>query len=185
MVRLDQSDHDAGVGYRGEREGGTTAADRVLVMVVDDRGRMRPLRHRCRPDQHCHSPAGFNWGYGGSGPSELARAILWDFLGERPHPALYQDFKAGFVARFPQAEGWQLTSDAILTWLRERDDDTTWLEPPPIAGRASAIVARLQRELEIRARLGVAPGKAGVELVIAERWAVEDARLDTEEPDHA
>jgi hypothetical protein len=172
------------VEYRGYREG-TDAAERVLVMVVGDRGKTHPLRHRCGPGQHCHSPAGFNWGYGGSGPSELARAILWDYLGERPHPALYQDFKRDVVARFPIAEGWQLPIARILAWLREHTDDTTWLEPPPIAGRSSAIVARLQRELEIRARLGVAAGKAGDELVIAEQWAAEDARLGPEEDDDA
>lgn len=38
---------------------------------------------RCGPLPHHvkHSPDGFEWGYGGSGPSELARCLLIDALG--------------------------------------------------------------------------------------------------------
>lgn len=45
-----------------------------------------------------HSPSGFSWGYGGSGPAQLALAIL---LRIAPPPialALYQAFKWEFVA---------------------------------------------------------------------------------------
>lgn len=38
-----------------------------------------PLRHVV-----VHSPSGFNWGYGGSGPADLALSILADFFGENP-----------------------------------------------------------------------------------------------------
>ena len=31
-----------------------------------------------RPDLRNHSPTGFEWGYGGSGPAELALALLAD-----------------------------------------------------------------------------------------------------------
>lgn len=46
------------------------------VFVVTDTGVDR-LRHHVR-----HSPTGFEWGYGGSGPAELARCILIDVLGD-------------------------------------------------------------------------------------------------------
>lgn len=36
-----------------------------------------PLRHHVR-----HSPTGFSWGYGGSGPADLARCLLIDALGD-------------------------------------------------------------------------------------------------------
>jgi hypothetical protein len=42
-----------------------------------------PLAHAVR-----HSPDGFNWGYRGSGPSDLARSVLMECLGEDPPPAL-------------------------------------------------------------------------------------------------
>jgi hypothetical protein len=47
-----------------------------------------------------HSPTGFNWGYGGSGPAQLALALLMDATGD-PELALrhYQDFKFEFVAQ--------------------------------------------------------------------------------------
>lgn len=51
------------------------------VVVRDDRsGSTEPLAHVVK-----HSPGGFSWGYGGSGPSELARCILLDYLGDAVH----------------------------------------------------------------------------------------------------
>src|SRR5262245_28903746 len=44
------------------------------------------------------SPTGFEFGYGGSGPSQLALAILLDFKGKAPAPPLYQAFKWKFIA---------------------------------------------------------------------------------------
>jgi hypothetical protein len=35
-----------------------------------------------RTGARSHSPTGFSWGYGGSGPAELARAMLIDALGD-------------------------------------------------------------------------------------------------------
>lgn len=64
-----------------------------------------------------HSPDGFAWGYGGSGPSELAKDILWDYLGEQPHPAMYQDFKGDFIEHLDQDRGWTITEAEIALWL--------------------------------------------------------------------
>jgi len=36
----------------------------------------RPRALRLRSDLFNHSPTGFEWGYGGSGPAQLALAIL-------------------------------------------------------------------------------------------------------------
>ena len=44
-----------------------------------------------------HSPDGFNWGYAGSGPADLALSILWDLLEEEPSKPLYMGFKFQFV----------------------------------------------------------------------------------------
>jgi len=38
------------------------------------------------------SPDGFNWGYGGSGPAQLALAILLEFVGKDLAVAWHQDF---------------------------------------------------------------------------------------------
>ena len=48
-----------------------------------------------------HSPDGFCWGYGGSGPSQLALAIILKLTGQ---PAGYQEFKWKVIAKLPQAD---------------------------------------------------------------------------------
>jgi hypothetical protein len=40
-----------------------------------------------------HSPDGFAWGYGGSGPAQLALALLLEFADEDFALKNYQDFK--------------------------------------------------------------------------------------------
>lgn len=63
-----------------------------------------------------HSPDGFQWGYSGSGPSQLSLALLLDVTG---NPELaqsyYQDFKFNTVASW--GEEWSITSQEILEWL--------------------------------------------------------------------
>jgi hypothetical protein len=46
-----------------------------------------------------HSPNGFNWGYGGSGPAQLALAIMLKLTGKADG---YQDFKWNVIAKIPQ-----------------------------------------------------------------------------------
>ena len=64
-----------------------------------------------------HSPTGFCWGYGGSGPADLALSILWDFLGKRPVTAMYMEFKWHFVATW--GAEWEITSKEIEDWIVE------------------------------------------------------------------
>jgi len=47
-----------------------------------------------------HSPDGFNWGYGGSGPAQLALAICIE-LKTKEH---YQTFKWRVIAKLPQED---------------------------------------------------------------------------------
>lgn len=68
-----------------------------------------------------HSPNRFNWGYGGSGPAQLALAILCDAAGPeraRPH---YQMFKWEIVSRLKQDQPWDLAGADVLAWLAERE----------------------------------------------------------------
>ncbi len=60
-----------------------------------------------------HSPTGLEWGYAGSGPAQLALALLLDHLGNRRRAVeLHQRFKFAVVARLPR-DGWELTSTEI------------------------------------------------------------------------
>ena len=67
-----------------------------------------------------HSPTGFDWGHAGSGPAQLALALLLDITGA-PDIALhhYQDFKAEFVARWPCPGGWILSPKDAYYWIEE------------------------------------------------------------------
>lgn len=51
-----------------------------------------------------HSPDGFNWGYGGSGPAQLALAICLYYLNERNALTIYQQYKWKFIAVLPQSD---------------------------------------------------------------------------------
>jgi Family of unknown function (DUF6166) len=70
-----------------------------------------------------HSPTGFCWGYGGSGPAQTALAIMLDFFAGDTARALqnYQDFKFKFVAGWDMNGSWRLTSQEIESWLSAQD----------------------------------------------------------------
>lgn len=71
----------------------------------------RPLRIRL--DLWNHSPTGFEWGYLGSGPAQLALALLADSYGDDEAAVeLHQDFKDAVVAGLPY-KGWTLTDEEI------------------------------------------------------------------------
>lgn len=75
----------------------------------------RPLEWRLDLDNH--SPTGLEWGYGGSGPAQLALALIADCTGnDRRAQERHQDFKWKVVAKLPK-EGWQLTGADIIASL--------------------------------------------------------------------
>src|SRR5258708_39621212 len=87
--------------YEGKRIGS------VAQVTVDG----RPLNPRL--DLWNHSPTGFEWGYGGSGPAQLALALLADHLSDdRRALDFYQRFKWAVIAELPR-KGWTLKSDDI------------------------------------------------------------------------
>ena len=64
-----------------------------------------------------HSPTGFEWGYAGSGPAQLALAILLDCVGIRHAQRLYMSFKFDFIARLLQDQEWAITETSIKLWV--------------------------------------------------------------------
>lgn len=71
-----------------------------------------------RNDLVNHSPDGFEWGYGGSGPSQLALAIVADVAGDAAALDLYQAFKADVIAGLDPA-GFALTAGEVRAKLDE------------------------------------------------------------------
>lgn len=67
-----------------------------------------------------HSPTGFNWGYGGSGPAQLALAILLKVVGRDLAEKWYQHFKTEHVARWHTNKNWMIEMD-IADWVREKE----------------------------------------------------------------
>jgi hypothetical protein len=66
-----------------------------------------------------HSPPGMEWGYGGSGPADLALNILHACgLQQAELDTLYQDFKFAFVAPMPAAGG-VIRRREVLEWVRK------------------------------------------------------------------
>jgi hypothetical protein len=66
-----------------------------------------------------HSPTGFAWGYGGSGPSDLALNILAEFVPPPEAYRLHQQFKWDVVARIPW-EGTTIPAEDVRRWIEEQ-----------------------------------------------------------------
>jgi len=89
-------------------------------------GRLEPLGWKL--DLWNYSPTGFEWGYGGSGPAQLALALLWDVLRSDDQAVEHhQTFKWEIVAKLPKAS-WMLTRDAIAEWCIRRDQQVADLK---------------------------------------------------------
>lgn len=67
-----------------------------------------------------HSPTGFNWGYAGSGPSQLALALLLEFMPSRQDTVtrVYQMFKLDVISKIQQ-EDFEMKEDVVLDWINE------------------------------------------------------------------
>lgn len=87
----------------------------VVTVETEEDGEftVRPLEHLVQ-----HSPDGFEWGYFGSGPADLARSIVGDLIDDRdPAPALYRELRHQ-LARMPR-DGGELDEDQVLELIDE------------------------------------------------------------------
>jgi hypothetical protein len=124
-----------------------------------------------RLDLFKHSPTGFEWSYDGSGPAQLALAILADYFGDKDALAvdLHQDFKRDVVAKFPK-EGWQLTAAEIENWLAKRRGESPKLRCP-LCGAPDAIdvlsYTMLNVNTPLRLRFNANGSATGVDITTA------------------
>ncbi|MHC3381812.1 DUF6166 domain-containing protein [Haloarcula sp. H-GB5] len=114
-----RSPRDRDVVYVGYRQRGQAIVEK------------RPGQERLTPDRSLelvnHSPSGFEWGYGGSGPAQLALALLLDYTNDEAF-ALdhYQAFKNEVVSQLDcvGSDGrWRLTVSEIDAVLHETPDE--------------------------------------------------------------
>ena len=104
-----QSPLDHSKSYAARRYAFGTIVEVWICSEGGNRVRSYPLPVRL--DLVEHSPTGFNWGYGGSGPAQLAIAILADLTGDDLYSkARYMSFKWDVVAKLPS-----------LGWIRPED----------------------------------------------------------------
>ncbi|RAW44562.1 hypothetical protein DQW50_13545 [Halorubrum sp. 48-1-W] len=110
---------DPDVIYVGYRRRG-----RAIVEKQSDQEQLTPERSL---ELASHSPSGFEWGYGGSGPAQLALALLLDYTDDEDVAlAEYMSFKTEVVSQLEctGADGcWRLTEREIDAALRETVDE--------------------------------------------------------------
>lgn len=106
-MKRDDLTKRAFVGFVGDRipkEGGGApvhVCDPPMFVPLDPRHDIRN-----------HSPDGFQWGYGGSGPAQLALALCANVVGDERAKRVYQTFKAQVVAEF--GDSWELERSEAL-----------------------------------------------------------------------
>jgi hypothetical protein len=105
-------------GLRAESVGGAKVT--VREAYANGLQTCRPLNPRY--DLRRHSPGGFQWSYSGSGPAQLALALLADATGDdalaQRH---YQEFKSTFLAAL-YTDHWTLARGEILAWVTEAEE---------------------------------------------------------------
>jgi len=119
--------------YRGER---TAGGCRVYRQEAEDGdgpvlGIFAEGELDARRDLVNHSPTGFEWGYAGSGPAQLALAILADTMhamladpedADRAALGLYQRFKEDWIARLDRSR----TGTGDDTWIIAQHQVADW-----------------------------------------------------------
>jgi len=101
--------------YHGRRDPTAPVGEECTVIVDSE-----PLD--CRYDLLSASPAGFEWNYRGSGPAQLAIALLSHAFGDEFASEHYQQFKSEVVAKLPENR-WTLRTSDLDTWRQEVVDD--------------------------------------------------------------
>ena len=123
-IRLDEG-RLRGITYHGKRaprhrSGGLPRVLSVTFTEASADSHEEPERQELplRLDLWEHSPSGFDWGYGGSGPAQLAVAILAHATGDDAFArGRHQDYKWAIINRLP-TQDFILHGDRVLRWVK-------------------------------------------------------------------
>lgn len=92
----------------------------IAEEVIRKRMHKRPITPSRSLKVWNHSPTGFEFGYGGSGPAQLALAILLDFTNDNELSVkLHQNFKWDFISHLKHPGG-EITATKIRNWINEQ-----------------------------------------------------------------
>jgi hypothetical protein len=90
------------------------------IFIIDDNGKLKEITPEPSQKLYNHSPAGFNWGYSGSGPAQLALAILLELTSKDFALFHHQDFKRDFIAGLEQEKDFEIDGQVITDWLNHK-----------------------------------------------------------------
>lgn len=93
------------------------------VLIIDENLTAKILRPERSQAVKNHSPDGFNWGYAGSGPAQLALAMLLEVTNDEAKAlAHYQKFKFQVIAAISSQEtNWEIEENKIVVWLEAQE----------------------------------------------------------------
>jgi hypothetical protein len=116
-----------GAGDRPDSAAVMARKHELLARIEADHPPRRPLDH-----VEVHSPDGFEWGYAGNGPADLAHAVLADHLGVEPGEAGRLAFRDQVVAALP-TDRFRLPAAEVGAWVaahRDLVERELFLDPP-------------------------------------------------------
>lgn len=111
-----------------------------------------------------HSPDGFQWGYLGSGPAQLAFAILFDFIVENNKnntiiesvnltKKYYQKFKEDVISKIHKENDFNLDASIIDSWLIKNKQEQILQEQKDILTIEKRKQIELERQLELKKQM--------------------------------
>jgi hypothetical protein len=137
------------VGTRRDRDG------HVFVSVQSERGRQYPLKHGKQAYLEADG-TGFEWGYPGHGPVELAHCILADALDGDVVLAgeIEKQFFEEFTLTYPRDEDLRISRVAVLKWLKRNGAKTKWEDRRQgIADRLAKHAAEIANKEDVLIRI--------------------------------
>jgi hypothetical protein len=128
---------------------------RVFVWVQSENGRKYPLKHGNQAYLKADG-TGFEWGYGGGGPGELAHCILADALDGDLVMAteLEHEFYTEFTMNYPRWKEFRMSRVDVLRWLEKTGAKAKWEgRRQSVADRCAKHAAELADKEALLARI--------------------------------
>lgn len=102
---------------------GRRSSRRVFIGTTENET-MKEITPERSQKQFNHSPDGFSWGYPGSGPAQLALAIMLEITNNETLAALiYHQFKLAIIAGLDGDKDFEISVDEIREWIENNPPD--------------------------------------------------------------